>query len=84
MTIFKYSPTYLLERKKFLKHNSHLFQKTVKALSLLSLNPRHPSLHLEKLSGSEIWTVRIDRGNRLFFSFLDDKTILLLDIVKHD
>ncbi len=79
-----YSSKYLSSRKKFLNKNLELFTKTVKAISLFVDNPNHPSLNLEKLKGSSIWTIRIDRSNRIFFSWIDKTTALFLDIGKHD
>lgn len=84
MITLQYSPRYLTERKKFLKYNPHILKKTVKAIKLLSQNPHHPRLHPEKLRGSKLWAVRIDKGNRIFLSFSDGNTVLLLDIGPHD
>lgn len=84
MITLKYSSKYLDERKKFLKHNPKLLNKTIKTLSLFIKNPIHPSLNLEKLKGTKVWTVRIDISNRIFLSFIDKNTALLLDIGKHD
>ncbi|OGH24093.1 MAG: hypothetical protein A3B47_04460 [Candidatus Levybacteria bacterium RIFCSPLOWO2_01_FULL_39_24] len=79
-----YSSRYLTSRKKFLNNNFELFTKTVKAITLFVKNPNHPSLNLEKLKGNSIWTIRINRGNRIFFSWIDKGTALFLDIGKHD
>ena len=84
MIKIKYSSRYLSSRKKFLSKNLDLFNKTIKAISLFVKNPRYPSLNLEKLKGSHIWTIRIDKGNRIFFSWIDKTTVLFLDIGKHD
>lgn len=56
----------------------------IKTLKKFSHNPNHPSLRLEKLHGSKIWTVRIDKGNRIFLAWIDTSTVLLVDIGKHD
>lgn len=58
--------------------------KTIKAISLFVLNPKHTSLNFEKLKGSEVWTIRIDKSNRIFFYWIDDFTALFIDIGKHD
>ena len=84
MINIQYSSRYLSSRKKFLSNNLDLLNKTIKAISLFVKNPRHPSLNLEKLKGSYIWTIRIDKGNRIFFSWIDKTTALFLDIGKHD
>ncbi len=67
-----------------MKNNLDLLNKTIKAVSLFVKNPKHPSLNLEKLKGSSFWTIRIDRGNRIFFSWINKTTALFIDIGKHD
>lgn len=84
MIELKYSQRYLSERKKFLKNNLKLLNKTIKTLSILVKNPEHPSLRLEKLKGSRVWTIRIDKGNRIFLFWVGKSTALLIDIGKHD
>lgn len=84
MISVSYSPRYLAARKKFLKNNSKLLDTTIKAISLFVENPWYLSLHLEKLHGSKIWTIRIDKGNRIFFYWIDRSRALFIDIGKHD
>lgn len=84
MINLQYSPKYLSERKKFLRNNVKLLNKTIKTISIFARNPQHPSLNLEKLKGSTIWTIRIDKGNRIFFFLIDESTALFIDIGKHD
>jgi len=79
-----YSTKYLSERKKFLKNNPKLLNKTIKAISVFAENPQHPGLNLEKLGGTKVWTIRIDKASRIFFSWIDNKTALFIDIGKHD
>lgn len=78
------SSKYVSERDKFLRNNASLLNKTIKTISLFRQNPKHPSLNLEKLKGSEIWTIRIDRGNRIFLNWINKETALFIDIGKHD
>ena len=80
----KLSAKYFRSLKIFVKNNRRNAENTKKALKLLKENPKHPSLHLEKLKGSKVWTIRIDKANRIFLSLMDRNTILLLDIGKHD
>lgn len=80
----KLSASYYRALKGFVKNNKRNAENIKKALKLLRENPHHPSLNLEKLKGSHIWTIRIDRGNRIFFSWTDKTTALFLDIGKHD
>jgi len=84
MITIQYSSRYLSSRKKFLKNNTQLLNKTIKTISLFASNPKHPSLRIEKLKGSPVWTVRIDKGNRIFFSWINEKTALFIDIGQHD
>lgn len=84
MITISYSPKYLAARKKFLKNSSQLANKTIKAILLFVKNPQYPSLNLEKLKGAKIWTIRIDRGNRIFFYWIDQSRALFIDIGKHD
>ena len=80
----KLSASYYRALKNFVKNNKRNAQNIKKALKLLKENENHPSLNLEKLKGSYIWTIRIDKGNRIFFSWINKATVLFLDICKHD
>ena len=73
MIIILKTSRYQKERNKF-----------IKTINKFVHNPIHPSLHLEKLGGTKLWTIRIDRGNRIFFTWVDEKKALLIDIGKHD
>lgn len=84
MTRIQHSSRYLSSRTKFLKNNSNLLNKTIKAIALFAANPKHPSLNLEKLKGTNVCTIRIDKGNRIFFSWINDNLALFIDIGKHD
>lgn len=78
------SPNYLRSLKNFVKNNERNAEKIKKATTLFRHNPKHPGLNLEKLTGSSIWTIRIDKGNRIFFYWIDQSTVLFIDIGKHD
>lgn len=84
MITISYSPKYLIARKKFLKNNRQLVNKTIKTILLFAKNPKHPGLNLEKLKGTKIWTIKIDKGNRIFFYWIDESRALFVDIGKHD
>lgn len=84
MVTICYSSGYLAARRKFLKNNSKLADKAIKAISRFSKNPQHPSLNLEKLRGTKVWTIRIDQGNRIFFYWIEESKALFIDIGKHD
>lgn len=72
-------------RRKFTKGNNQREEQLKQAFSYFADNPKHPSLHMEKLSGSAVWTIRIDRENRLFFIWSDtgDATIFF-HVGSHD
>jgi len=70
--------------RKFVKGNKKRALLVKKTLRLLLTNPRHPSLRLEKLQNSKIWTIRIDRGNRIFLVRINASALLLVDIGSHD
>jgi len=54
-----------------------------KQLARLLENPRHPSLRLKKLKGTQIFEVRITGGYRLTLSFEED-VLVLRRVGKHD
>lgn len=79
-----YSERFLENRKKFVKGNRKAFDTLAKSLRLLQEDPQHPGLHFEKLKNSHIYSVRIDRGNRIFFLWAHVNTVLLIDLGPHD
>lgn len=72
------------EHRKFISNNQSNKQSVASTLKIFRENPQHPGLHLEKLSGSTVWTIRVDKGSRIFFYWTDKSTALLLDIGPHD
>ncbi|OGD87917.1 hypothetical protein A2870_04000 [Candidatus Curtissbacteria bacterium RIFCSPHIGHO2_01_FULL_41_11] len=80
----KLSSSYYRALRKFVKNNKINASNLKKALKLFEENPSHPSLRLEKLSGSKVWTIRIDKSNRIFFVWVSKTIVLLIDIDKHD
>ena len=61
-------------------------RKIEKQEALFRLNPFHPSLRTEKLlpKRRELWSMRIDRGYRIVFRFLDDRSVVLINVGPHD
>lgn len=84
MIIILKTSRYQRERNKFIKNNIRRADALIKTLNKFAHNPIHPSLHLEKLGGTKLWTIRIDRGNRIFFTWINEKKTLLIDVGKHD
>ena len=83
ITILKTSG-YERKRDKFVDNNIQRGNALIRTLDKFSHNPNYPSLNLEKLKGLDIWTIRIDKGNRIFFKWIDKFTALFIDIGKYD
>ncbi|MBI4059045.1 plasmid stabilization protein [Candidatus Microgenomates bacterium] len=84
MINIKKTSRYERERNKFIRNNPIRGKSLIKTLKTFTNNPNHPSLNLEKLSGTKIWTIRIDKSSRIFFYWINDETALFIDIGKHD
>lgn len=84
MLVIVYSKNYLNSRKKFVKNDFVRAKSLNKTVNLFSNNHSHPSLNLEKLFGTEIYTIRLSRGNRIFFTWKNKSTAILIDIGPHD
>ena len=54
-----------------------------KQLGYLIQNPRHPSLHVKKLRGTDKFEIRVSKGYRLTFRYADD-VLELRRIGTHD
>ena len=82
-----YTKSYNKRAKKFLQKHPKLLEQYKKTLSLLELNPRHPSLRLHELSGrlKGLSSVSINLSYRITLEFLiTEKDILLIDVGTHD
>ncbi|OGE30764.1 hypothetical protein A3C59_03550 [Candidatus Daviesbacteria bacterium RIFCSPHIGHO2_02_FULL_36_13] len=78
MIKIKYSSRYLSSRKKLIKNNPVFLSETIKTISLFTKNPKHPGLNLEKLKGSNIWSLRVDIRNRIFFLWEKENVALFI------
>lgn len=74
---------FLKARKKWVRGNSKREAQLKKVFLYFTQNPKHPSLNLEKLSGTEIWTIRIDRGDRLFFVWSTEGDAAIFFLIGH-
>ncbi len=64
-----------------------MFKRYAKAMSILEVDPFHPSLRLHKLKGNlnEYYSVSINMEYRVVIDFLIvDKEIIPIDIGSHD
>jgi len=70
--------------RKFVKKNPQLAKDLLAVLQRFRVDIHHPSLNTEKLKHSNIWSIRIDLKNRIFFVWVDDYAVLLIDVGPHD
>lgn len=81
----EYSVHFLSERKKYIKNNRERFEDYKKAVTLLLSNSTHPGLNIEKLRNVKgVYTIRLNKSDRVFFIWKEDNKVLLIDIGKHD
>ncbi len=80
----EYSIVFIKQRRKFVKNNRSRFNDYSKTVRLFLKNPNHPSLHLEKLQHSPFWTIRVNKGDRIFFVWKNSDAVLFIDIGPHD
>lgn len=62
------SPKFKKELEKEVRGDNKLWKQVTKTLHLLSIDVKHPSLRLHKLSGKNNWSVSITKSYRLIFS----------------
>ena len=82
-----FTESYEKRASKFIKKHPELKDKYIKTLSLLQLNPQHPSLRIHKLSGklSNVHSISITLSYRITIHFIIKKdTIIPIDIGTHD
>lgn len=82
-----FTESYNKRARKFLKKHPDVLQQYGKTLSLLELNPHHPSLRLHQLKGklSDLHSVSINISYRITITFLiTEKTIVPIDVGSHD
>ncbi len=81
----EYSKHFLNERKKYVKNNLDRVQNYSKTVKLFLADPKYPSLKLEKLQGlKDMYTIRLNKSDRIFLNWKDSNTALFIDIGKHD
>lgn len=81
----EYSQHFLSERKKYVKNNRKRFEDYKKAVTLFLSNPTHPGLNMEKLQNARgIYTIRLNKSDRIFFVWKEEDIAFFIDIGKHD
>lgn len=82
-----YTDAYNRRAAKFLKRHPNVLTQYEKAMSLLELDPFHPSLRLHKLEGrlSDLHSISINLSYRVVIHFLiAGDEIIPIDIGDHD
>ena len=78
-------PQFEVAYRKYIKGNRLRSNQVAKAIKLLSSNPQHPSLNLEKLAHTQIWSVRVTKGDRIFLIWSKNQAVAILFwLGKHD
>ncbi len=81
----EYFQYFLKDRKKYLKNNPQRLEEYKKAITLFLSNPAHPGLNLERLTNTKgVYTIRINKSDRIFFIWKEANTAIFIDIGKHD
>jgi plasmid maintenance system killer protein len=78
--------SYAKRERKFFKKHPELIKQYVKALHLLSLDPKHPSLRLHHISNKNCHSISINMQYRVLLTLklLTNGKIILIDIGDHD
>ena len=82
-----FTHSYTRRAAKFARRHPELLGQYEKALSLLELNPLHPSLRLHKLKGAlgDLHAVSINLSYRITIEFLiEGRTIIPVNVGPHD
>lgn len=82
----KFSPLVIKELTKIKKKDKRLGTRIQKQLQLFSVNPKHPSLRIHKLTGSmnNVWSLSITESIRMVYRFINEDTAYFVDIGTHD
>lgn len=81
----EYSRHFISERKKHLKNNRQRFEDYKKAVTLFISTSTHSGLNIEKLRNAKgIYTIRLNKSDRIFFVWKKESIAIFIDIGKHD
>ncbi len=81
-----FTESYNKRARKFMRKHPDVLKQYEKTLTLLELNPHHPSLRLHQLKGklSDLHSVSINISYRITITFLiTEKTIVPIDVGSH-
>lgn len=78
-------PKYIQNFKKIIKKNPQVLPLIKKQVSILKLNPSHPSLRLHKLKAKNpgVWSISVDEDLRILFVYTEEGA-LFVNIGTHD
>lgn len=82
-----FTPSYEKRLRRFLKKQPQIKNQYAKAMQILEIDPRHPSLRIHKLQGrfQDLYSVSVNMSTKISIEFmLEDKQIIPVDIGKHD
>ena len=82
----KFSPSVQKELEKIQQKDRKLANRIEKQIALFEENPKHPSLHTHKLSGTmgNMWSISITMSIRMVYVFLDQSSVIFVKIGTHD
>lgn len=77
--------SYAKRERKFLKKHPELIKQYTKALYLLSLDPKHPSLRLHHINSKNCHSISVNMQYRVLLTLklLSNGKIILIDIGDH-
>lgn len=71
-------------KKKLGQKDARMAASVMKCVATLGTNPHHPGLNTKKMKGCDgIWEARVDRKNRVTFTW-DGDVVVLLNHCNHD
>jgi proteic killer suppression protein len=82
-----YSESYIRRAKKFIQKHAELLDQYRNTLTLLEMNPGHPSLRLHKPTGrfADLYSVSINMSYQISLEFLlEGDKIVLIDVGSHE
>jgi proteic killer suppression protein len=82
----KLSPLVIKELIKIKKKAKKLKLRIQIQLQLFSINPKHTSLRVHKLTGSmnNVWSISITDSIRMVYRIINEETAYFVDIGTHD
>ena len=77
--------SYIKRERRFFKRHPEPIKQHAKALKLLSLDPKHPSLRLHAIKSKSCHSISINMQYRVLLTlkWLDDGQVVLIDVGDH-